>query len=526
MNNDSIPQVLLYVRRSNIDCSHRSSCPASQRMFMILYNESQMRRIKLTVFPVNMKMPEPEFRDFHAHPPVLVVNDNVVLTDNFLIEKYIFANLMSTSMKSKRSAESIVADVYSKFNIYLKSSTPETLERKKGVLNRELGKINDFLKSNGTEFLSDDNLTQVDCEFLPKLQHILIVGKAYMNYEIPKEFVHLWKYLQNGYEAKAFRESCPYDQDMILHYSEKINKLPLGKNPNLQKPTFTLEIPQEMINPITLLSTRRNNSSDKNLSNSQNNSPINQKPLSQSPGHSPVPIVTTTVHYTKKPETKQEIHYSNNNGVNSHQFNQIFHQSSDENNQSKWTPPNESDHSQTSISPNRSTDYQSKSSNNDNNSLRSSVNEEEISNELNGFRLSSSSEQFRSYQRRFNQKIEPKQPKQLEIDNKFVERTDSTNSSPKPFAPSFRRIDNERKSLILDIDESQKKIDETSQPKHVNNKKFETDFPTTILMDDALGVKVIKFDTDFPSTVSMINEHLLTSSISHTPREPESPLPF
>lgn len=45
------------------------------------------------------------------------------------------------------------------------------------------------------------------------------------------------------YETKAFRESCPYDQDIILHYEGKVPLKPLGKQPTLQRPSTTLTVP-------------------------------------------------------------------------------------------------------------------------------------------------------------------------------------------------------------------------------------------------------------------------------------------
>jgi hypothetical protein len=40
---------------------------------MVLFLKSEAKELALTVFPVNMKNPEPEFKEYHATPPVVVL---------------------------------------------------------------------------------------------------------------------------------------------------------------------------------------------------------------------------------------------------------------------------------------------------------------------------------------------------------------------------------------------------------------------------------------------------------------------
>ena len=81
---------------------------------------------------------------------------------------------------------------------------------------------------------------------MPKLQHIRIAGKAYRNFDIPVEFEALWKYMGSCYGTKAFKESCPYDQDIILHYEGKSSTKSLGKNPTLQRASTTISLPENL----------------------------------------------------------------------------------------------------------------------------------------------------------------------------------------------------------------------------------------------------------------------------------------
>lgn len=239
-----IPHVQLFVKRSIMDNSHKSSCPICQRWFMVLFLKSEAKELALTVFPVNMKNPEPEFKEYHATPPVVVlVQENVVLTDNLRIEQYITSRFTALDLISDKQAENVCSDLYIKFNAYLKA-VDQSIQAKERQLVGELKRINDFLEQNGTTFMSGNEMTLIDCDVMPKLQHIRIGGKAYRNFEIPNEFEALWRYMKNCYETKAFKESCPYDQDIILHYEGKTPLKPLGKNPTLQRATTTLTIPE------------------------------------------------------------------------------------------------------------------------------------------------------------------------------------------------------------------------------------------------------------------------------------------
>ena len=108
-----IPHVQLFVKRSIMDNSHKSSCPICQRWFMVLFLKSEAKELALTVFPVNMKNPEPEFKEYHATPPVVVlVQENVVLTDNLRIEQYINGRFTSLDLSSDKEAENVCSDLY------------------------------------------------------------------------------------------------------------------------------------------------------------------------------------------------------------------------------------------------------------------------------------------------------------------------------------------------------------------------------------------------------------------------------
>ena len=40
-----------------------------------------------------------------------------------------------------------------------------------------------------------------------------------MDYEIPAEYTHLWKYLANAYASETFKATMPSDSEIIRHYN-------------------------------------------------------------------------------------------------------------------------------------------------------------------------------------------------------------------------------------------------------------------------------------------------------------------
>ena len=199
-----------------------------------------------------MKNPEQEFKKaYNSNPPVVVFHETsdksnqVVLTDNRDIEAEISKRFPVMNMNSLKEAEDVCSNVYIKFHPYLKSQPGDPQEQfKLRSLLTEFKRINDYLEETGTKFLSGNEMTFVDCDVMPKLQHIRIAGNYYKNLDIPRELNALWTYMERCYQTKAFQESCPFDQDILMHYEGKVtpNQKSFGKAPTLQQPTMTLTI--------------------------------------------------------------------------------------------------------------------------------------------------------------------------------------------------------------------------------------------------------------------------------------------
>lgn len=114
-----------------------------------------------------------------------------------------------------------------------------------------LGRLNQTLEEKGTRFLTGDTLCCFDCELMPKLQHIRVAGRFFLDFDIPHEFVFLWRYVKEMYQLDAFVQSCPADQDIIHVYKmQKMapsNTLTRKKSrEELEEPTYTTSVPESI----------------------------------------------------------------------------------------------------------------------------------------------------------------------------------------------------------------------------------------------------------------------------------------
>ena len=101
-----------------------------------------------------------------------------------------------------------------------------------------------FLADQACAYALSDTMGFVDCLLLPRLHHVRVAGKAFKDFEIPFDLVHVWRYLRAGYESEIFTRSCPADEDIIAHYSPKSSKKP-KTNPKISNSrTFSFSIPQ------------------------------------------------------------------------------------------------------------------------------------------------------------------------------------------------------------------------------------------------------------------------------------------
>ncbi|XP_028168246.1 uncharacterized protein LOC114358472, partial [Ostrinia furnacalis] len=152
-------------------------------------------------------------------------------------------------------------NLYSKLKLVLVRKD----EQKSAALRAHLARIDALLERRATRFLTGDTMCCFDCELMPRLQHIRVAGKYFVDFEIPTSFRALWRYMYHMYQLDAFTQSCPADQDIINHYklqqlsvkglglspaparpSDTNTALKMKKHEELETPTFTTSIPVDV----------------------------------------------------------------------------------------------------------------------------------------------------------------------------------------------------------------------------------------------------------------------------------------
>jgi chloride intracellular channel protein 2 len=265
------PALELFLKASAIDSRRIGACLFCQEFWMELYALYELGLVRVEVKTVNVNS-EPFKRNFlGAQPPILVeTTKSVTYTDNREIEGRIFhiaKEFMVPLFEKDVAVEKKIETLYRNFKVYMRSKMDsDKLMQRNGQahiegdiakdvqaphnkLYEQLHGIDNLLRERGSRYLLGDSMTEYDCELMPRLHHIRIVGKELCSFEIDANMKHLWNYMLTAYRTAAFVESCPADQDIIHHYKDQLN-MTFKQRETLQSPTKTHTIPDGVLSDI------------------------------------------------------------------------------------------------------------------------------------------------------------------------------------------------------------------------------------------------------------------------------------
>ncbi|XP_015914448.1 chloride intracellular channel exl-1-like [Parasteatoda tepidariorum] len=235
-------EVLLFVKAGD-DGKRYGGCPFCQRVFMILLIKSSRDQLQFKVATVNFAKPPEVFKKLTLRRvPALVHSDTAIDNVDEIIQ-YLDDTFPTNSLTyDDVDADKSCLDVFQKFCYYVKDVSKDSTQ-----LETELSKIDDLLRSKTTRFICADHITHLDCELIPKLHQIRIAAKHFKKFDISPKLVNLWAYLNRAYNDDVFKQACPSDQEIILHWAEK------PETPNLtmeekarisrEEPRFSFDIP-------------------------------------------------------------------------------------------------------------------------------------------------------------------------------------------------------------------------------------------------------------------------------------------
>jgi len=246
----AVPEIELIIKASTIDGRRKGACIFCQEYFMDLYLLAEIKAISLKITTVDMKRPPVDFRsNFEAaQPPILIDNMHAIL-ENEKIERHIMKHIPGghNLFVADPTVEKRLENLYNRFKMMLVRQDDASRRSVVAILRL----INETLEEKGTRFLTGDTLCCFDCELMPKLQHIRVAGRFFLDFDIPSEMTHLWKYIREMYELDAFVQSCPADQDIIHIYKmQRMNTLTRRQTKTreeLEAPTYLTSLPSNVV---------------------------------------------------------------------------------------------------------------------------------------------------------------------------------------------------------------------------------------------------------------------------------------
>lgn len=114
------------------------------------------------------------------------------------------------------AADLAVKDLFSRFCFFIKQVSKDSQQ-----LENELHALDSFLGSQGSTFLCADRLSHLDLEVLPKLHHIRVASTNLKQFAIPTHLTRVWAYLFSAYNCEIFTQTCPSDQEILLHWQDR-----------------------------------------------------------------------------------------------------------------------------------------------------------------------------------------------------------------------------------------------------------------------------------------------------------------
>jgi len=239
---DAEEHLTLYVK-AGADGERVGACPFCQRAFMIVTIKSVQHTFRFRLSAVNLARPPSEFhRRGLRRVPALVDGDQMV--DNiedivtYMEQKFADDSLLYDSPQSDLA----IKDVFSRFCFYIKQVSKDSSQ-----LESQLQRLDAFLAERKSAFLCGDGLSHLDCEFLPKLQHIRVASANLKNFHISVHLKHVWAYLFAAYNHDVFVDTCPSDQEILLHWIDRPQRghMAYDQHKRLiqETPRYSLDVP-------------------------------------------------------------------------------------------------------------------------------------------------------------------------------------------------------------------------------------------------------------------------------------------
>ncbi|VDL97169.1 unnamed protein product [Schistocephalus solidus] len=218
----SPPEVRLFVRSALSERERVGACLICQQWLMVFRTMVEANLVKLEVVPISYDYEPEDYKCLHASKrlPAAFLPDFQLAASTTDELETLLSKFQYEHMKLSFESEAVGAALRSFIDVYLTMIGFVRNNAEKPLLTA-LQQLEDYLQSHGTRYLIGDELTFPDCMLMPKLQHLRVILRACKRWDIPLEFVHIWKYVKSMYETPVFTLCCPCDRDILMHYKDK-----------------------------------------------------------------------------------------------------------------------------------------------------------------------------------------------------------------------------------------------------------------------------------------------------------------
>ncbi|BHF66739.1 Chloride intracellular channel protein 6 [Sparganum proliferum] len=217
-----LPEVRLFVRAAVSERDRIGACLICQQWLMVFRTMVEANLVKLEVVPISYDYEPEDYKCLHASKrlPAAFLPDFQLAASTTDELETLLSKFQYDRMKLPFEAEAVGAALRSFIDVYL-TMVGFVRNNAERPLLTALQQLEDYLQSHGTRYLLGDEPTFADCMLMPKLQHLRVILRACKQWDIPLEFVNVWKYVKSMYETPVFTVCCPCDRDILMHYKDK-----------------------------------------------------------------------------------------------------------------------------------------------------------------------------------------------------------------------------------------------------------------------------------------------------------------
>lgn len=205
----------LFVKAAS-DGKSLGDCPFSQKANLAL----RFRHVEFDVHTIDLKDKPSWFLDLteQGSTPVFVDSTHAIGDSDDIVDYADTIGILDMPVLTREDdgnwdkAFDTVSPIFGCLARYMKNTDAEQEQTLHGALVEALVSMDKFLESVPGAYLLDDNPSSLDCNLMPKLQHLIVAAGHYKKFSIPSSCITLLSYVENFKQTTQWKDTiCPDD---------------------------------------------------------------------------------------------------------------------------------------------------------------------------------------------------------------------------------------------------------------------------------------------------------------------------